>query len=51
MLSRHEGRGGVIMVTPDGTVTAAFNTPRMAYAIWRSDRARVEARIDEPLIP
>ncbi|MCS6888462.1 MAG: isoaspartyl peptidase/L-asparaginase [Chloroflexus sp.] len=27
-----EGRGGVIVLTPDGTVGLAWNTPRMAYS-------------------
>jgi beta-aspartyl-peptidase (threonine type) len=48
MLDRHEGRGGVILVTPGGAITAAFNTPRMAYAYWSSDSKDVTAHIDEP---
>ncbi len=48
MLERHEGRGGVILVTPDGAITADFNTPRMAYAIWRPGGEGAMALIDEP---
>lgn len=51
MLRRHEGHGGVILVTPDGTVVAAFNTPRMAYALWRPDGRGAQAFIDEPMLP
>jgi beta-aspartyl-peptidase (threonine type) len=50
MLARFDGRGGVILVSPDGRLTAAFTTPRMAYAYWRSDSGGVQARIDEPLL-
>ncbi len=51
MLDRHEGRGGVILVAPDGTMTADFNTPRMAYAVWRPGGEGVLALIDEPTRP
>lgn len=51
MLERHEGRGGVVLVTPDGAITAAFNTPRMAYAIWRPDGREVRALIDDQTLP
>ncbi len=32
-----EGRGGVIVLTPDGAVGLAWNTPRMAYAYIDGD--------------
>jgi beta-aspartyl-peptidase (threonine type) len=51
MLERHEGRGGVILVTPDGSITASFNTPRMAYALWRSEEPEVLALIDDQTLP
>ncbi len=51
MLARHEGRGGVILLTPDGSMTAAFNTPRMAYALWSSEGGGVMPRIDEQTLP
>jgi len=51
MLDRHEGRGGVILVTPDGTMTAAFNTPRMAYALWTAEGEGVVPHIDEQTLP
>ena len=51
MLDRHEGRGGVILVTPDGTMTAAFNTPRMAYALWTAEGEGVVPLIDEQTLP
>jgi len=51
MLRRHEGRGGVILVTPDGSITALFNTPRMAYAFWTDEDPRVLALIDDPTLP
>jgi beta-aspartyl-peptidase (threonine type) len=51
MLRRFDGRGGVVLVTPDGTLTAAFTTPRMAYAFWRRGDGGVRASIDEPLHP
>ena len=51
MLDRHEGRGGVVLVAPDGTMTADFNTPRMAYAVWRPGGEGVLALIDEPTRP
>jgi beta-aspartyl-peptidase (threonine type) len=51
MLVRFEGRGGVIMVSPDGSITASFNTPRMAYALWRTEEPEVLALIDEPTLP
>jgi beta-aspartyl-peptidase (threonine type) len=51
MLQRHEGRGGVILITPDGSITASFNTPRMAYALWTAAGSRVLALIDEPTHP
>lgn len=51
LMDRHEGRGGVILITPDGTMTADFNTPRMAYAFWRPGGEGVTAQIDEPTRP
>jgi beta-aspartyl-peptidase (threonine type) len=51
MLERHEGRGGVILVTPDGSITASFNTPKMAYALWRAEEPEVLALIDERTLP
>ncbi|MHC4607279.1 MAG: hypothetical protein ACYTAF_10190 [Planctomycetota bacterium] len=39
------------IIVPDGTLTAAFNIPRMAYAVWDPRAATVEARINEPLAP
>jgi beta-aspartyl-peptidase (threonine type) len=51
MLERHEGRGGVILVTPDGTMTADFNTPRMAHAVWRPGDGGVTPHIDTPFGP
>ena len=51
MLQRHEGRGGVILITPDGSITASFNTPRMAYALWTGEDPEVLARIDDPTVP
>lgn len=51
MLERHEGRGGVILVSPDGSMTASFNTPRMAYALWRSGDAGPLALIDDQTLP
>lgn len=51
MKERFEGHGGVILVTPGGTLVAAFNTPRMAYAMWRPDGEGVRALIDEPTLP
>jgi beta-aspartyl-peptidase (threonine type) len=51
MLARHEGRGGVILLTPDGSITASFNTPRMAYAVWRSGKSGCLALIDEQTLP
>jgi len=49
MLQRFEGRGGVILLTPVGTVSARFTTPRMAHAWWRAGDAEVTAAIDTPL--
>lgn len=51
MLARHEGRGGVILVAPDGSITASFNTPRMAYAVWRSEEPDILALIDDQTLP
>ncbi len=51
MLERFDGRGGVILVIPDGTITAAFNTPRMAYALWTAEEPGVQALIDDPTLP
>ncbi len=51
MLERHDGRGGVILVTRDGTMTAAFNTPRMAYAVWSGEDPVARALIDDPTLP
>jgi len=51
MLDRHEGRGGVILVSPDGSMTATFNTPRMAYALWSSEGGAVVPMIDRPTLP
>ena len=51
MLDRFDGRGGVILVSPDGTLTATFTTPRMAYAYWRPDGKGVRVHIEEPLLP
>ncbi|NIP33297.1 MAG: peptidase T [Thermoplasmata archaeon] len=51
MLERHEGRGGVILVTPDGSITASFNTPRMAYALWRAGDDGILALIDDETLP
>ena len=35
----------------DGTITAAFNTPRMAYALWTAEEPGVHALIDDPTLP
>jgi beta-aspartyl-peptidase (threonine type) len=51
MLERFEGRGGVILITPDGSITASFNTPRMAYAMWRAEDSEVLALINEETLP
>ncbi len=51
MFARYEGRGGVILVAPDGTVVAEFNTPRMAYALWHTGLEDVHPAIDGPFIP
>ena len=51
MLERFEGRGGMILVAPDGTTVAAYNTPRMAYALWRPGMEDVLAAIDSPTLP
>jgi beta-aspartyl-peptidase (threonine type) len=51
MLERFEGRGGLILVAPDGTTVAAYNTPRMAYALWRPGMKDVLTAIDSPTLP
>ena len=51
MLERHDGRGGVILITPDGSITASFNTPRMAYALWKPEMPEVLAFIDDQTLP
>ncbi|UCC94260.1 MAG: isoaspartyl peptidase/L-asparaginase [Thermoplasmata archaeon] len=51
MLERFEGRGGVILITPDGSISASFNTPRMAYALWKAEDDEVLALIDEETLP
>jgi beta-aspartyl-peptidase (threonine type) len=51
MLDRFEGRGGVILITPDGSISASFNTPRMAYAMWKAEDPQVLALIDEQTLP
>jgi beta-aspartyl-peptidase (threonine type) len=51
MLERFEGRGGVILITPNGSITASFNTPRMAYALWKGEDSEVLALIDDQTLP
>jgi beta-aspartyl-peptidase (threonine type) len=38
-------------IEPNGSITASFNTPRMAYALWRSEEPEVLALIDEQTLP
>ncbi len=51
MLERFGGRGGVILLAADGSITASFNTPRMAYAVWNGEDSRTLALIDDETLP
>ncbi len=43
----HDGEGGLIAVTRDGTLVAGFDTPQLAYGFRRRDRAAGGAPSDE----
>jgi L-asparaginase / beta-aspartyl-peptidase len=45
--ARLQGRGGIILLTPDGRFGIAHNTPRMAWAVCNRQGVRAGTTLDE----
>jgi beta-aspartyl-peptidase (threonine type) len=45
--ARLQGRGGIILLGPDGRYGIAYNTPRMAWALCNRDGVRAGTTLDE----
>jgi len=45
--ARLEGRGGIILLGPDGRFGIAHNTPRMAWALCDQDGVRTGTHVAE----